>query len=65
MKPLNGHDLIRGDIVRVTSHNEFPKDLPISHVCSRFIHVGGKLFWKTSGNGANFEATGYKIERVR
>lgn len=65
MKLFNGHDLKRGDAVRLTATHEFPKSVLITHVCARFIHVGGKLFWKTSGNGANYEAIGYKIEKVK
>lgn len=62
---FNGHDLKRGDAVRVAAKHEAPKEQFITHVCARFIHVGGKLFWKTSGNGANTEAIGYRIERVK
>ena len=65
MKLFNGHDLKTGDVVRVTARHESPKEHPISHVCSRFIHVGGKLFWKTSGTGANAEAIGYKLEKIK
>ena len=65
MKLFNGHDLKTGDTVRIAARHESTKDMIVSHVCSRFIHVGGKLFWKTSGHGANFEATGYKLERVK
>lgn len=65
MKHFNGHDLNRGDLVRVTTRHDSAKEHPISHVCARFIHVGGKLFWKTSGTGANMEAIGYKLERVK
>jgi len=65
MKLFNGHDLKTGDAVRVSSKHEATKDMLITHVCSRFIHIGGKLFWKTSGTGANAEAVGYKLERVK
>jgi len=65
MKLFNGHDLKTGDAVRVVTRHEPTKDMVISHVCARFIHVGGKLFWKTSGTGANMEAIGYKLERVK
>jgi hypothetical protein len=65
MKHFNGHDLKTGDAVRVTAKQHFPEDRLITHVCARFIHVGGKLFWKTSGIGANAEAIGYKLERVK
>jgi len=65
MKHFNGHALKTGDVVSVRSRNEFTKDMIVSHVCSRFIHVGGKLFWKTSGTGANAEAIGYKLEKIK
>lgn len=65
MKLFNGHDLKTGDTVRMAARYESGHPVLITHVCARFIHVGGKLFWKTSGNGANYEATGYKIEKVK
>lgn len=65
MSAFNGHNLNKGDTVRVTARHESPKDYIITHVCARFIHVGGKMFWKTSGTGANYEATGYKLEKIR
>jgi len=65
MSAFNGHDLIKGDAVRVTAKHEASKDQFITHVCARFIHVGGKLFWKTSGTGANMEAVGYKLEKIK
>lgn len=61
MTLFNGHDIKRGDVVKLTSANNFPANVYVTHVCARFIHVGGKLFWKTSGHGANHEATGYKL----
>ena len=61
MSLFNGHEIKRGDIVRMTASNNFPHSVYVTHVCNRFIHVGGKLFWKTSGHGANMEAIGYKL----
>lgn len=63
MKLLNGHDLKKGDTVKVMCRGDGERKL-ITHICSRFIHVGDKLFFKSSGNGANAVATGYKLQKV-
>jgi hypothetical protein len=63
MKLLNGHDLNKGDSIKVIGFPDTEVLATITHVCSKFIHISDMMFWKTSGQPANLKALGLKLSR--
>jgi hypothetical protein len=63
MKLLNGHNLNKGDSIKVIGFNTTGVTATITHVCSKFIHIADMMFWKTSGQPANQKAMGLKLSR--
>jgi len=61
---FNGHDINKGDKVRVVigATNEIKL---VTHVSQLYIYIQDKLFYKSSGRGANVAADGMRLERVK
>lgn len=64
MKLLNGHDLKKGDEVRIIAPN-YAVTSTITHVSANYLHISSLMFFKSSGRGANTSSTGLRLERVR